>query len=291
MRRIVYTVALGRKPFAEMAMGLGRSLSLIGDTTPRVIMTDIQGYDWSRYFDKVIHPPKERDGLEKLTALDHTDADTVLAIDCDMIAFKRMDDIFEYCKGMTLGVQGWFVNSGKWHGGDVAETMQRFGKDQLPKFNGGLIYYERTPEAQSLIAKMRDIALDYDKYGFERYRQGKVSEEVTMMLAMMQDSNWSLIPEEMDFQNTASGLIGFPRINIKRGECKYLVRSNKVRFVEPYLFHALSLRHFPVYWRQLDALKRLERYEDRHPQGYTPWWRVRARQAFRTVYRHITKRL
>lgn len=291
MERAIFTVALGRRPFAEMAMGLGRSLSLIGDRTPRVVMTDVRGFDWERYFDRVVEPPGKRDGLEKLMALECTDAQHVLALDGDMLAFRKLDPIFEFCRGAPVAVQGWPIMEGSWHGGDVRALLERYGKPALPKFNWGLLYMERCPEAHAIIEGAREAAGRYEEFGFARYRQGLVSEEVCLLLAMLPRDDWMLIPEECDFQNTASGLIGFPRIDVRKGECRYLVRSNRVRFVEPYLFHALSLRHFPVYWRQIDALKRLERYEDRHPQGYTPPWRRWARQAFRFAYRHLTHRL
>ncbi|MCB8933428.1 MAG: hypothetical protein M9921_00630 [Fimbriimonadaceae bacterium] len=291
MERAVFTVALGRPPFAEMAMGLGRSLSLAGDTTPRIVMTDIEGYDWGRYFDRVVPPPHERDGLEKLAALEYTEARHVLALDCDMLAFKRLDPIFEFCRGSALAVQGWMISSGTWHGIDIGPTLKDHGRDALPKFNGGMIYMERGPECEAIVARSREIANGYDATGFARYRKGLASEEICLMLAMLDRPGWTLVPEDRDFQNTASGLIGFPSIDIRKGRCRYLVRSNRVRRVEPILFHALSLRHFPVYWHQLDALKRLERYEDRHPQGYTPPWRTWARTVYRFIYRHISHRL
>jgi hypothetical protein len=106
MRKIVFCVARGKPEYAEMALGLARSLRLIGDTTPRAILTDIEGVEWSRYFDVVVPPMGPRSCLDKLTALDYLDADQVLSLDVDMLAFKRLDDIFAAASGHPLAVQG-----------------------------------------------------------------------------------------------------------------------------------------------------------------------------------------
>src|SRR5690348_12015565 len=92
-KRLIYVVATGKKRFAEMAMGLGRSLRLIGDGNPKAIVTDVEGYDWERYFDLVIKPSAKRSALDKLEALSTTDADQVLSLDADMLAFRKTDEI------------------------------------------------------------------------------------------------------------------------------------------------------------------------------------------------------
>jgi hypothetical protein len=58
MKRIVFTVATGQQKYAEQALGLARSLRLIGDSTPRVVMTDIEHPAWRNSFDQVVPPPK-----------------------------------------------------------------------------------------------------------------------------------------------------------------------------------------------------------------------------------------
>jgi hypothetical protein len=85
MKRIVYTLAMGADKFQRCALGLGRSLRLIGDTTHRVVVTDRPDYPWKPAFDEVlpIREAKEWIFFSKLTALDRTDADQVLFIDAD----------------------------------------------------------------------------------------------------------------------------------------------------------------------------------------------------------------
>lgn len=274
MKRIVYTLAVGKPKFAEMAMGLGRSLSLIGDTTKRVIVTDQPG-NWKRYFDEVLVPedPIEWIFFTKLTALKRTDADQVLFIDSDSLAFKKLGPIFDYCEGKGLGVQGELQTEGPWYG-DIAEHCRKHGVASLPRFNGGMIYYERTPECEEFIETCYEYGRRTRQLGFQR-DDPLIPDEPCIALAMAQTGKGHLIPEEENFTNTAVGLVGPLRMNVLTGECRYVCRRYHMRYVEPYLFHAARYGSFFVYWRQLRRLELLERYEDAHGYGYmSPWQKL-----------------
>ena len=276
MRRIVYTLAVGKPKFAEYALGLGRSLKLIGDTTRRVVVTDQLDHPWSRSFDEVLTPtdPIEWVFLSKLTALERTDADQILFIDSDSLVFKRLDPIFDYCAGRDFCVQGQAIREGEWYG-DVPSHLQRHGLGELPQFNSGLIYYERTPNTLKLIERTREIARDYANTGFDSFR-GKVPDEPCISLAMATTGLGHLIPDTTDFQNSGVGLVGKLRMDVRRAQCGYLCRRYDLRYVEPYVFHAWFAMNFSIYWRQLDHLARLERYEQAHPFGYlTPTLKLR----------------
>jgi hypothetical protein len=79
---------------------------------------------------------------------------------------------------------------------------------------------------------------------------------------------WHLIPDELDFSNSAMGLIGKLHMDVETGTCEYVCRRYDVRFVRPYLFHASRYIYFNVYWRQLAKLEQLERFEQTHTYGY-----------------------
>lgn len=286
-KRIVFAVALGKPKFAEMAMGLGRSLRLIRDTTPRVLMTDIEGYDWARYFDQVVRPTGPRSALDKLTALEHTDADQVLAIDVDMLAFKKLDPIFEYCDGKDFAVQGHWEREGSFHGVPVPEVLAKNSLETMPRFNGGMVYYERQDTYQELLAAMKHVEQNYDSYGFNPFGRGQhASEEVCILLAMIKlDRFHHLIPQESGFQHSAAGLVGKLHLDILKNECKYISRQRYCEFYEPILFHAWRYKDFLVYWRQLDKLKRLEQFEDEHPSMYLSRWSKWNRSLHRQILR------
>lgn len=273
-KRIVYTVARGKPKFAEMAMGLGRSLKLIGDTNLRYIATDIQGYDWKRYFDEVIPISGQRSALDKQLALETTDADQVLSIDVDMLAFKRLDAIFAYCAGKPFAVQGHWESEGVFHGLPVEAILAKHNIDRIPRFNGGLAYYERVEEFEELLRAMKQVETNYDSYGFDPFGRGQhASEEVCMLLAMVNLKRFEyLIPPELQFQHSAAGLVGKLHLDVLKNECRYISRQRYCEFYEPYLFHAWRYKDFFVYWRQLGKLKRLEKFEDDHPTLYMSRW-------------------
>jgi hypothetical protein len=266
-KRLVYVVATGKKRFAEMAMGLGRSLRLIGDANPRAIVTDIDGYDWSRYFDYVCEPTGKRSALDKLKALETSEADQILALDADMLAFQRLDDIFEFCAGKPFAVQGFMRTEGSFHGVAVPELLSKLNVPQFPKFNGGLAYYERTPKFSKLLASMVKAEENYENLGFEWFR-GAVSEEVCMAMSMVEHTYFDFISPEKQFQHSAAGLMGRLNLDVFKGECTFVARQERIELCRPYIFHAWRYKDFLVYWRELKKLERIERFEDRHPNMY-----------------------
>jgi hypothetical protein len=268
MKRIVYMQAVGKPRFAEMALGLARSLSLIGDDTPRVIVTDQKGFPWGRYFDKVLEPvhPVEWIFFSRLDALERTDADQIITIDGDCLAFKRLAPIFDYCRGKGFVVQGHHTSEGYWYA-DIAETCRKFNVPSLGRFNGGLMYYERSPETKKFLEKVFEYGKQFDELGFKR-KTKLIPDEPVIGLAMATERFGHVASEEMDFHNSAVGLIGKLRMDVMKNECRFVCRRHAVRYVEPYVFHAHFYSKFFIYWKQLKKLEQLEKYEDRHGFGY-----------------------
>jgi hypothetical protein len=266
MKRIVYTIAVGNRKFAECALGLGRSLKLIGDSTRRVVLSDLMDQPWDRCFDEVIPYQGDRKWIffDKLTALKFTDADQVLFIDSDTLAFKRLEPIFEAGNGKSFCVQGEWVREGHWYA-DVAGTCREHGIDALAQFNGGMIYYERS--AADFIDELYAYGSRAVELGFQR-DDPLIPDEPCIGLAMAKTGYGTLWPDHVDFQNSATGLIGKLELDVLRGRCGFLCRRYGVRYVEPILFHASRYINFLTYWRQLDQLRWLEEYELKHGFGY-----------------------
>lgn len=258
MKRAVFTVATGAPRYVEMALGLARSLELIGDRTPRFVLADAPTPELATWFDRVAVPAadaNESPFLRKLDGLKHTDADAVLFIDADSLAFRRLDEIFEAVEGKRFAVQGALRHSGHWYG-DLATILPRFGLDAMRRFNGGLIYYERHPDTERLFAKAREIATNYDETGLERFR-GQVPDEPCLSLAMSLTGVGELVPNERDFMNTPVGLIGPLRLSVRKNECAFVKRGNAVRHVRPAILHAAKYVNNWCYWRELRELDRI----------------------------------
>lgn len=271
MERVVFTMAFGKPKYAEMAMGLARSLSFIGDTTTRAILTDIDGVDWERYFDVVMKGKVTQSEvlLTKFDAGDHLDAKRVLFIDSDALAFKRVKPIFDAFEGSVLGLQGVWLTEGNWYDKDIADLCKSEGIARLPKFNTGVAYYEPGPELDKVREKMKEVAARYDTIGFRPHR-GFPSDEPCVSLAMAHTGIGTVIHDSANFHNSAVGLLGKLRLNVLKNECSYLCLRYDLQRVEPYVFHAHFWAKFRVYWKQLAALKRLERFEDTHGIHYRP---------------------
>ncbi len=270
MKRIVYTLAMGGDKFQRCALGLGRSLRLIGDTTHRVVVTDQPDHPWEPAFDEVlpIEEPREWIFMSKLTALERTDADQVIFIDADSLAFRRLDPIFDYCQGKGLVIQGREITGGQWYG-PVERHLKTYSILAMPQFNGGFIYYERTPECQKLIQECFRLAREDAEFMAAR-DDGLIPDEPMISIAMAQTGMGHLAPDEMDFSNTAVGLIGPLHLDVLTNTCEFVCRRYDVRFVRPFIFHAARYIYFNTYWNQLAKLEKLEQFEQSHTYGHMP---------------------
>ncbi|MDX2064211.1 MAG: hypothetical protein SFX74_00565 [Fimbriimonadaceae bacterium] len=285
MSRAVLTLAVGKRKFAEQALGLGRSLRLIGDPTPRVVVTDMLDLDWAPAFDHVV--PYQGDlrmiFFDKLIGLEATDANEILFIDADMLAFRPLEPIFRAAAGCDFAVQGQWISDGDWYT-NVAELCRRYHVPSIVQLNGGMIYYRRTPEFAAFRNTLREMADRATEIGVAR-DDPLIPDEPIIGLAMAQTGFGRVWPEDSDFHNSATGLIGQLRLNVRRGECGFLCRRYTVRYVEPILFHASRYSNFLIYWRQLATLHRLETYEKSRPYGYlSPWHKLS-----RSVQRRLVK--
>lgn len=290
MRKIVFCVARGKPEYAEMALGLARSLRLIGDATPRAILTDIESVEWSRYFDIVVRPTGPRSCLDKLTALDYLDADQVLSLDVDMLAFKRLDDIFAAAAGHPLAVQGYQEHEEMWHGRPVTDVIQRYDLPGVfPRFNGGLIYYERGDQWNQLLATARAAEADYESLGFATFRGGAASEEVCLLHAMLTVGPYHLLPMESQFQHSMAGAIGRLEIDILQNRCQGTCKTWKLEFAQPYLFHAWRYKDFRLYWDQLRALRIAEEKADLRPRDFLPRWKGLQRSIERRWIKNVRR--
>lgn len=265
MKRLICTAAIGKPAFAEMALGLARSLDYSCDCTERAIITDIPGYDWGRYFQHVLSPdrPLEWIFFAKLDLLKRSDADQVLWVDSDCLAFQPLDPIFNFCAGKGFAVPGFPQTSGSYYG-DIERHIERHQIEALPRVTAGMIYYERRPETESFIEQVMDYGRVYDSLGFERRSPALLPDEPCIALAMAKSGYGVLLPETLNFIHSAAGLVGRLTLDVARRRCEFACLQESLRYFRPILFHAWRYKDFLIYWRQLDRLKRLEAYADSH---------------------------
>ncbi len=292
LRKVIYCVARGGPNFAEMALGLSRSLRLIGDRSELVLATDIRGYDWNRHFDEVIELKTPRSALDKLNAFDHVQADAVLALDVDMLAFKRSNDIFATGAGRPFAVQGSWDDKDVFHERPLKDFAVQYGlKDgRFPRFNGGLMYYEPQPKFFELLDAFRWAEANYDRLGFPRFRQGFPSEEVCVLDGMLKVGHVDLFPDHLQFQHSMTGLLSEFRLNILQNECQATCKAwDRIEFARPYFFHAWRYKDFAMYWRQLRMLREIERRTEGVQGGFLPRAMGIRRSVERRWMRHVRR--
>ncbi len=251
-------------------MGLGRSLSLIEDETERVVVTDNPRFDWERYFHKVVAPID--DGTKspyfaKFTALETTDADEVLFIDADCLVFKKLAPIFELGRGSGTALAGRAVKDGVWYEASITDICKKLGVTEFPRFNTGVVFYERTDAGKRVIEETRQALSRYDEFGFEKLR-GKPSDEPCLAIAMAKTGVGRVLPLSLGLNESGVGLIGKLHIDVMTGICRFVTGNPHVRLVEPYVFHAHYFAKLNVYWRELEKLKRLEKHFDERGPRY-----------------------
>ena len=283
--KIVFTVATGNPRYVEQALGLARSLALVGDQTRRVVLSDSDDPRLRRWFSSVVRP--RDDGLpylHKVQALDLTDADEVLFLDSDCLAFGRLDRIWKASEGAGMAVQGNWIWDGHWYGW-LEELLPRWGLTRLPMFDGGMMYYRRCPETLATLAEVRRIAAEYDSMGLERFR-GTIPDEPCVSIAMQRTGNCRLLPDNSAFIKSPTGVVGKLDVDVRRRRCRYVRHTRHgLTIVEPTILHAAKYVNNGIYWRQLSYLEKFERYEDAHPFGYmSPLHKLR-----RSMERRILK--
>jgi hypothetical protein len=270
LSRIVLTVATGDEKYVRQALGLARSLSFVGDLTRRVVISDSKDPALNEWFDEVVSPSADSlPFLQKLHGLSVSNADEVLFIDSDSIVFGKLDRIWEACSGASFAVQGNWIQDDHWYGW-LENVLPSLGLHALPMFNGGLIYYSRTAGTFETIEAANRVARAYGQTGLETFR-GTVPDEPCLAIAMARTGHFKLLPDTVDFMNTAIGLVGKLDIDVRRRRCRFLKFSRHgLRFIEPTIFHAGKYVNNTVYWKQLSRLEAYEKYSRKHPFGYMP---------------------
>ena len=118
-----------------------------------------------------------------------------------------------------------------------------------------MLYYDRSADSQADPAGAQ-LAADYGALKLEVFR-GRVPDEPCIALAMATLGKGIVIPVNRDFNITGVGLIGRLRMDVLSGECKFLMRGQTVRLVEPTIFHAHYFSKFNLYWRELEKPEEL----------------------------------
>src|SRR5665213_483052 len=186
----VITFATNQFTYVKFALNCAQSILLHNDITVFIVSNlnfPIPEKLKDRLF--IISPKPEHLSLGigmKLHIDEYLQTEHTLFIDSDCICFGNLGDIFTACGGMDVSVAGVIVKAESWCGEPLARVVkQNWGLDELIRFNGGLYYVRKSETAHRVFGKAREIAADYDKYGFDRIKNKWINEEPTLSIAMM----------------------------------------------------------------------------------------------------------
>lgn len=186
--RAVLTIATGRRAYIDMAINLARSF---------LLWNRDNGIEFYLATDSVDPMPPD---LAAIRVLRHAPgelgvgfsmklkmdtlarADQTLFIDADCLCMGPLDSVFARFEGRDVSVVGEPVASGEWFG-DIERTRTQFGLPEIPKFNGGVYYFERGAGATRVFDQARALEEHYDALGLVRLR-GCPNEEMLMSIAM-----------------------------------------------------------------------------------------------------------
>lgn len=187
-RRAVLTIATGRRAYIDMAINLARSFLLWNRDS---------GIDFYLATDSTDPMPPDLDGIHvlrhapgelgvgfsmKLKMDTLSRAQQTLFVDADCLCIGPLAPVFDRFAGRAVSVVGDPVQSGEWFG-DIERTRGHFGLPAIPKFNGGVYYFEQGDAATRVFEQARSLEHRYDDLGLVRLRDCP-NEEMLMSIAM-----------------------------------------------------------------------------------------------------------
>lgn len=222
LSRAVFTIAVGKPIFLDMAIALARSflrwnaLSNIGfaivtDKPREQCPQDLKSIQW-------IQVPVGKYGTgftPKLYLDEMAPAKRSLFIDADCLCVRSLDEVFDKFSGHAVSVVGTNRRSGEWFG-DVAAICKVLGLRHYPYFNGGVYYLEPGPVATAVFQQARAYCERYDEIGFVRLRD-RENDEVLIATAMA-GHGLDPVDEDGTIMNTLMDAEGGMNLDVLSGE-------------------------------------------------------------------------
>ncbi|NJR57506.1 MAG: hypothetical protein HC769_00780 [Cyanobacteria bacterium CRU_2_1] len=258
-------MAYGAPKYVEMAKALGRSLALHSPDIPRAIVTDRQDdKELAALFDQFIpFKPEYGSNLRQKIHLDqYSPYQRTLFIDSDCIVVRDLHFVFERFEGRNFGVVG-----GKYHlkPGDkdpyfnVDYILQHFKLEKLPKFNGGIYYFDDSDVARSVFNTAQEISQDFEQLGFSEFRGDGPNEEPILATAMELHQQ-TMLQDHGEIMRTPVGLRGPLDIDVLEGRCAF---KKGTQVVSPAIIHfAYIWNDHPIYYREVQKLKQWANNEE-----------------------------
>lgn len=184
------TIAYGSEKYVRMAQALGASYRLRGGVLPFAVVTDDASKDaLAPYFDHLISvDPSFGDGVVQKLSMDrYSPFEQTLFVDSDCLLYKHPSILWDSYAQADFVVRGWRHLGPDDHHGNVAnigELLRLTGTTRLPSFNGGVIFFRRSPTADAVFTESRKLYERRGELGFTPFKGAPVADEPVMAVAM-----------------------------------------------------------------------------------------------------------
>jgi hypothetical protein len=229
----IITVACGPAKYIAWAKALARSLALHDPARPRAIVTDSADPSLRRLFDHVIRPLPGRGVFQhKLLLGEYSPFARTLFLDADSVVVQPLQEAIHTLSCQSFALVGEQRTSGSWYF-DIGEMTQRLNRPWIPKFNSGLIYFDKS--GTTVFARALKLMENYAQLGFQD-PYGRINDEPCIAVAMA-ELNIPTIHDDGSIMRTPIGMKGKLQIDPIRGICQF---NSDGSIVSPAVVHFVS---------------------------------------------------
>jgi len=248
----VLTLAYGEHKYIEMAKNLARSLVLHSPEIPRAVVTDsVIDRELNKLFTHHIPLCAEwgTNFRQKLHIDYYSPFDTTLFIDSDCLAMRDISFIFDLLRNTPFAAVGSDVllPGQRDPNIDVDFVLKKYGLVSLPKFNGGVYYFNRSDRSRNLFNCGRMIMEKWKENGIKNFRGDGPPDEPIISLAMSLNNIELFDDDKIEIMRTPIGLKGKLKVDVLKARCTFYKND---RLVSP------AILHFAGEWQEMKDYRR-----------------------------------
>lgn len=186
--RGVVTLAYGPRRFVEQARSLAHSLIMHAPRLPRTLVTDSKDPKILKLFTEVVaYRPEFGSGVRQKLYLDlYSPYEETLFIDSDCLVLGNLESFWTAFAGQDFGVPGYrYQKKGDIDPYlDLDHVLDTLNVASLPKFNGGVYYFARTPQATNFFNTARNLLDNASSLRLYEFRKNGPADEAVYSAAM-----------------------------------------------------------------------------------------------------------
>lgn len=255
------TIAYGDSKYIRMAKALARSIRLHSSNAKLAVVTDRKKLD-ANLFDFIIPINLEYPSgvAQKLFVDKYTPFDETLFIDSDCIAYKNIDNIWNFYENKYgFGIKGWgYLTKEDRHYYAVNDLNLFFQSAQVDKiglFNRGVFYFDKSLQAQNVFKTARLLFDNRNSLSLTTFKNSLANDEPIFAVSL-EKNGVDILPlctQDHVMLNVSGKLKNQYQINVLKG-CSRFSKNDEI--VEPYIIHYhVDCSDFFIYWRDIFRLE------------------------------------